>query len=60
MRPFVEAQSKVMRAYAQSEQYHTIVESRVYLVESFTRLEKLETQNSTLSKFVSIFEPNFF
>ena len=27
-RPFVEAQSKVMRTYAQSEQYHTIVEIR--------------------------------
>ena len=28
MRLFGEAQSKVMRAYAQSGQYHTIVESR--------------------------------
>ena len=28
MRPFGEAQSKVMRAYAQSGRYHTIVESR--------------------------------
>ena len=28
MRPFGEAQSKVMRAHAQSIQYHTIVESR--------------------------------
>ena len=28
---FWEAQSKVMRAYAQSGQYHTIVESRVRL-----------------------------
>ena len=28
MRPFREAQSKAMRAYAQSGQYHTIVESR--------------------------------
>jgi len=28
MRPFAEAQSKATRAYAQSEQYHTIVESR--------------------------------
>jgi len=27
MRPFGEAQSKAMRAYAQSGQYHTIVES---------------------------------
>ena len=31
MRPFGEVQSKVMRAYAQSGQYHTIVESRVRL-----------------------------
>ena len=31
MRPFVVAQSKVMRVYAQSGQYHTIVESRVRL-----------------------------
>ena len=30
-RPFGEAQSKAMRAYAQSGQYHTIVESRVHL-----------------------------
>ena len=29
MRSFGEAQSKAMRAYAQSGQYHTIVESRV-------------------------------
>ena len=28
MRPFGEAQRKAMRAYAQSRQYHTIVESR--------------------------------
>jgi len=28
MRPFGEAQSKAMRAYAQSGQYHTIVEVR--------------------------------
>jgi len=28
MRPVEEAESKVMRAYAQSGQYHTIVESR--------------------------------
>ena len=31
MRPFGEAQSKGMRAYAQSGKYHTIVESRVHL-----------------------------
>ena len=31
MRPFGEAQSKAIRAYAQSGQYHTIVESRVRL-----------------------------
>ena len=31
MRPFGEVQSKAMRAYAQSGQYHTIVESRVRL-----------------------------
>ena len=31
MRPFGEAQNKAMRAYAQSGQYHTIVESRVRL-----------------------------
>ena len=31
MRPFGEAQSQVMRAYAQSGQYRTIVESRVRL-----------------------------
>ena len=31
MKPFGEVQSKVMRAYAQSGQYHTIVESRVRL-----------------------------
>ena len=31
MRPFGEAESKAMRAYAQSRQYHTIVESRVRL-----------------------------
>ena len=31
MRPFGKAQNKVMRAYAQSRQYHTIVESRVRL-----------------------------
>ena len=30
-RPFGEAQSKYMRAYTQSGQYHTIVESRVRL-----------------------------
>ena len=29
--PFWEAQSKVTRAYAQSGQYHTIMESRVHL-----------------------------
>ena len=28
MRPFGETKSKVMRAYAQSGQYHTIVEVR--------------------------------
>ena len=33
MRPFGEAQSKAMRAYAQSGQYHTIVESHVRLTE---------------------------
>ena len=31
MRPFGEAQNKAMRAYAQSGQYHTIVDSRVHL-----------------------------
>ena len=31
MRPFGEAQNKAMRAYDQSGQYHTIVESRVQL-----------------------------
>ena len=31
IRPLGGAQSKVMRAYAQSGQYHTIVKSRVYL-----------------------------
>ena len=31
MRSFGEAESKIMRAYAQSEQYHAIVESRVRL-----------------------------
>ena len=31
MRPFEKAQSKIMRAYAQSGQYHTIMESRVRL-----------------------------
>ena len=31
MRPFGEAQLKIMRAYAQSGKYHTIVESRVRL-----------------------------
>ena len=31
MRPFGESQSKAMKAYAQSGQYHTIVESRVRL-----------------------------
>ena len=31
MRPFGETQSKAMRAYAQSGQYHTIVEGRVRL-----------------------------
>ena len=30
---FWEAQSKAMRAYAQSGQYHTIVESHVHLTE---------------------------
>ena len=30
LRPFGEVQSKTMRAYAQSGQYHTIVESRVH------------------------------
>ena len=33
LRPFGETQSKAMRAYAQSGQYHTIVESRVRLIE---------------------------
>ena len=31
MRPFEEAQTKAMRAHAQTGQYHTIVESRVRL-----------------------------
>ena len=31
---FGEAQSKAMRAYAQSGQFHTIVESRVHLTAS--------------------------
>ena len=31
MRTFGEAESKVMRAYAQSGQYYTIVESRIRL-----------------------------
>ena len=31
IKPFEETQSKAMRAYAQSGQYHTIVESRVRL-----------------------------
>ena len=30
-RPFGEAQSKAMRAYAQIGQYHTTVESRIHL-----------------------------
>ena len=34
MRPFGEAQRKAVRAYAQSRQYHTIVESRVRLTET--------------------------
>ena len=38
MRPFGEAESKVMRAYAQSGQYHIIVESRVRLTKD-TALE---------------------
>ena len=33
MRPFGEAQSQAMRAYAQSGQYHIIVESRVRLTD---------------------------
>ena len=35
---FWEAQSKAMRAYAQSGQYHTIVESRVRLTKYSTKL----------------------
>ena len=31
MKPFEEAQSKVIKAYTQSGQYHTITESRVRL-----------------------------
>ena len=31
MKPFREAQSKAMRAYVQSGQYHTIAESRIRL-----------------------------
>ena len=38
MRPFGETQSKAMRAYAQSGQYHTIVESRVRLTPPSVRL----------------------
>ena len=33
VRPFGEYQSKAMRAYTQSGQYHTIVESRVRITE---------------------------
>ena len=33
-RHFGEVQSQTMRAYAQSRQYHTIVESRVYLTKT--------------------------
>ena len=31
MRPFGEAQSKAMRAYTQSGQYHTVVERHIHL-----------------------------
>ena len=41
MRPFGETQSKDIRAYAQSGQYHTIVESRVRLTWYQSRANKL-------------------
>ena len=42
MRRFGEAQTKVMRAYAQSGQYHTIVESRVRLIRLISFLRSYE------------------
>ena len=46
--PFGQAQSKIIRAYAQSGQYHTIVESCVYLTSSSYSIIK----NSRLLKLV--------
>ena len=42
MRPFGEAQTKAMKAYPQSGQYYTIVESRVHLTRRWTTRMKEE------------------
>ena len=63
MRCFKEAQSKVMRAYAQSGQYHTIVESRVHLtwyqshalkLSHVKRILKCRTRDSKKKKVSSL------
>ena len=53
MRTFGEAQSKAMRAYAQSGQYHTIVESRVRITVSTSLLLYMTVAN--ISPSCSVF-----
>ena len=57
MRPFGETQSKAMRAYAQSEQYHTTMETRDSLhgirVNAFNLAMSIES-SSVNKKIVSL------
>ena len=57
MKPFGEAQSKVMRTYAQSGQYHTIVESRVLTIRTSPLTLKLISLSLSLGcYFLSMYQ----
>ena len=51
MRSFGEAQSKATRAYAQSGQYHTIVQSRVHLTSISSRMCNIKPVCQDLSTY---------
>ena len=53
LRLFGETQSNAMRAYAQSEQYHTIVKSRVRLTRYQSRALKLSRANRLVNPQIS-------
>ena len=59
MRPFGEAQSRATRAYTQSRQYHTIVESRVRLTISNVHTGHfLKFEVYFLNKILTVFIQN--